>query len=174
MYQFHGLVGSYRIVFEDMCQLLSVDEPVSIEKLADKSGYSRRTVIRAIKHLRKAGMIETKHETNGKRAEYIVLKENGMFNPSDVLKALFNAVTMPNDERSKRLMIAVASKNCYDAGRKLKRLASKVGGDFEKNVHQWLDDNGVLNVMQVWELETAYLMHDQIQDLIAQAEEKLK
>ncbi len=35
MYKVHGLAGSYRIVFEDLCQLLSIGEPVSISRLAD-------------------------------------------------------------------------------------------------------------------------------------------
>ena len=173
MYHFHGLTGSNRIVFEDLCQLLSIGVPVSITVLADKSGYSRSTIIRAMRHLRQANFVDVRHETNGKRAEYIILEEDGMINLGDMVRSLLNAVTMSSDERAKRLMMAVVSKGCYDDGHKLQRLARKIGGEFETSVQKWMEETGVLKVMTVWDLEEANLMRQQIKDLIAQAEEKL-
>ncbi len=174
MYKVHGLTGSYRIVFEDLCQLLSVGEPVSISRLADKSGYSRSTVIRAMRYLRQIKLVDVEQDTNGLRAEYRILEEeDSMFNLNNMVKALLNAVTMSSDERARRLTVAMASKSCYDDGCKLHRLAHKVGGEFETKVKNWLDENSVLKVSTVWELEEAYLMREQIQDLIVQAREIL-
>lgn len=173
MYQIHGLTGSTRIIFEDLCRLLAGGEQVSINRLSDESGYSRTTVIRAVSDLRRLNLISVEQEKNGTRAEYTILEEDGMFRVGDVVRAFINIFTMTTDERTKRMLSAIASKGCYDDAHKLQRLAGKIGGHFERDVEQFLEANGALKVMTVWELDEAYQVREQIQKRIEQARERL-
>jgi predicted transcriptional regulator len=171
MYQTNGLTGSARIIYEDLCRLLAVEEPVSVDRLASESGYSRNTVIGALKHLRRAGLVEMEHEP-GRRAEYRITEEEGM-NLSDVFRAAVNLVALDGPEWMERMQNALVAHQIYDKGKHVRRLARKVGGDFRDDVERWLDDNAVLSLTQVWDLQEAYQMRDQVDAMIAEARERL-
>ncbi len=164
MYPYHGLKGSDRIVFDDICRLLASGEPVSIARLADASGYSESTIKRAVKRLRTCGMIEVHHQ-RGMNAEYRIRGDN--MDLTGLFKAIINAITMSSDERARRLAMAYIAKQCYNDGRTLRRLAGQVGGEVEANALRFLEQNHILDRYRVWPLDEANELHAELERRIA-------
>ncbi len=170
MYQSHGLKGAQRIIYEDLCRLLARSEPVSISRLADESGYTEKTVQATLLDLRKQGLIEIRHAKRGARAEYC-LKGDEMIDIKGLIRAMVNAITMSSDERSRRLAIAYVSKQVYNKGQVLKRLATRVVvADFKALASTYLDQNYILDTFRVWPLEEADQLLADINDWIGIAE----
>lgn len=172
MYKLHGLKGTQRIVFEDLARLLLSGEQVSVMRLADESGYTCNAVHSALKQLKNAGLIEMCCSTNGARAEYKITGGD-VLTLQDLLRALINAMTMGTDERVKRLTMAHVAQSNYALGKRLKRLAAEIGGDFEANVVEFLSAHEVLKFQKVWPLDEANEIHAKIQAMITIAEEIL-
>ncbi len=173
MYYVNGLKGATRIIYEDLNRLLAVDEPVSVSRLASESGYSRSTVMDALRGLRDIELIEMEHK-NGSRAEYHIVEVEGeTMNASDVFKAVINFASLGGAEWMDRMQIALIAHTIYNEGKHLRRLARLIGGDFQADVEAWIEEQHVLKLSQVWELQEAYQLRDEIRHRVAQAEEKL-
>lgn len=171
MYHTDGLKGASRIIYEDLNRLLAIREPVSVARLAAESGYSRTTVIGALRELRDDDWIEMEHQ-NGTRADYRIVEEDDV-KTGNIFSAVINFASMGGAEWMDRMQIALIAHTIYNDAKRLRKLAGKVGGDFQANVEVWIEKQKVLELSQVWELHEAYLMRDQVRDLIIQAEEEL-
>ena len=169
MYQQLGLRGARRIVFEDMCHLLAIGDNVSVSRLAAVTGYDHSTVHRVLKSLRRDGIVEMTHRANGAPAQYRIVEEQAMIDFDGLMRALFNLITASSDERARRMMIAWVSKRIYDRGKTLKRMVDDWPSgdeDLAASINDFLQTNNILNIFQVWELETANRLLTQINDYI--------
>lgn len=176
MYQQLGLLGARRIVFEDMCQLLAAGDQVSVSRLVAVTGYDHSTVHRALKSLRRDGVVEMTHRANGAPAQYRIATRANMIDFQGLMRALFNIITASSDERARRMMMAWVSKRIYDRGKRLKRLVAKIE---KKNglataINGFLEDNNILDVFQVWDIEAGNLLLAQVNDYIEIVEELLE
>jgi len=168
VYQQLGLRGARRIVFEDMCRLLSTGDNVSVSRLAAVTGYDHSTVHRVLKSLRRDGIVEMTHRANGASAQYRIAEEhtNMMIDFRGLMSALFNVLTASSEERARRMMMAWIAKRIYDRGKLLKQMAAQSGNELAASINIFLESNNVLDVYQVWELETANHLLGEINDYI--------
>jgi DNA-binding transcriptional ArsR family regulator len=169
MYQINGLKGAPRIVLTDIMRLLAAGDDVSVDRLCDTTGYARTTVIRALAYLREQGLLEMDYE-NGKRANYQIVEE-GAVKLSDILRATINLVALDGPEWFERMQMALVAHQIYNDAKHLRKLSRQVGGRFAQRCGDWLSQNRVLSLTQVWELDEAYEIRDRVRDLIDQAEE---
>lgn len=169
MYAYHGLKGSHRIIFEDLCRLIDNGDRISIRRLADESGYSAKTVWRSLIRLHEQGLVEIIHPYRGARAEYRIVGGE-MIDLKGLLRAFINVMTMSPDTRAERWMMVYIAKQNYNNGCILKRLAEDIGGDFEMEACQFLDQHKVLDVQQIWPLDEAKEVYDRLESLIIEAQ----
>jgi DNA-binding transcriptional regulator YhcF (GntR family) len=174
MYQHHGLKGSSRIVFEDLCRLLARGEQPSVTRLADESGYCRETVRVALCELRDQGLVEIRQANGrGSRAEYRIT-EGDMIDIRGMLCALVNAVTMSKEQRARRMVSAIVSTQVYGSGNVLADLAGQIGGPFEAEVADFIDAHGILERHRVWDLVDANELQAELERRIDEAHQILE
>jgi len=89
-------------------------------------------------------------------------------------QALRNALRMSPEERARRMMSALVSRDIYDAGKLLEELASRVDGEFSRDVQTFIQDNEILKVEKVWELEEANRLRDEVAQYIKEAQTRLE
>jgi predicted sugar kinase len=97
-----------------------------------------------------------------------------MINPFHVLQAARNATRMSRDEQTRRLLSAFVSRDIYQAGRRLKNLAQRVGDGYAEEVETFLQENRILEIDQVWDLEEANELREKVNKRIQEAQERLK
>jgi len=90
-------------------------------------------------------------------------------NPVHVLQAVWNAARMDKDERTRRLMAALVSRDVYNAGHRLQHLAQRVGGAFEAEMDDYLEQSEILVIERVWELTEANGIRSQVDQHISEA-----
>jgi len=65
--------GANRIVYDELCQMLQLNQQPSVMRLADRTGYHETTVWRTLQRLQRWGLVRVEHLRNGQRAMYEVL-----------------------------------------------------------------------------------------------------
>jgi hypothetical protein len=76
-----------------------------------------------------------------------------------MLAALWNMITMSSEERAERWARVFVSKQIYDDGQLLERLAERIGGEFEEETHRFLWHHDILNASRTWPLVEANAIH---------------
>jgi hypothetical protein len=94
--------------------------------------------------------------------------------PFRFIRPLLSAVRMNLQESIRRLKAALASTNVYYAGNRLLGLATQIGGEYEAETRFFLFDNNILEIKQVWELEEANRLRDEIKRRISEARRRVE
>jgi len=98
----------------------------------------------------------------------------GVINPVHLLQAVWNAARMDQDERARRLLAAFISRDVYNAGMRLQRLAQQIGEGFEEEVNAYLRTSEILVVEKVWGLTEANEIRGELEQRIAEAQQRLE
>lgn len=72
----NGLKSNRRIIFEELCYLITTGVPISQDVLATRANCDPRTVRRAIADLEAWGMVKVLRGRPGNRAEYQICWQN--------------------------------------------------------------------------------------------------
>jgi DNA-binding transcriptional regulator GbsR (MarR family) len=168
MYNHHGLKGAPRIVYEDLARLLLTGQPVTISRLTDETGYTRKTISNAIGELIERGLIDQTHE-NGHGAGY-ALCSGTIWRVEELMRALVQALAkaaqMSPEERSARLAMAFAADRIYSKAQRLKKLAHQSEDGFQDKAMTFIEENEALKLMKVWPLEEASAIEDRLEELL--------
>lgn len=89
-------------------------------------------------------------------------------------QALRNALRMSPEERARRVMSALVSRDVYDAGVLLQELARQIDGEFSREARAFIQENEILVVEKVWELEEANRLRDELAQRIQEAQRRLE
>lgn len=172
MYNHHGLKGAARIVYEDLARLLLIGQPVTIKRLTEETGYTRKTISNAISELIDRGLIDQTHE-NGRGAGY-ALCSGTIWGVEELMKglvqALARAAQMSPEERSARLAMAFAADRIYSKSQRLKKLARQSEDGFQERAMTFIKDNETLKLMKVWSLEEANEIESRLEELIEEGQ----
>jgi phage-related protein len=170
MYDHWGIKGAQRIVLEELVRLKAEGRRVSIVALADATGYSHKTTWRVVRELCEQGLIEVDHPYNGGRATYTI-KGGSM----SILSSIVHLFTMSGSERAARFAAALASNALYEDARLLRRMARRLGGEFQEQAEVFIEENGLLEIAKVWhDTDDLQRLGHQIAELLTMGEEMSK